>query len=186
MSVGDRGNFTTEGYTVSEETAGLRIYLRKITTGEMTDVITIANLRVDPDKPILTGMQDGGEYYEDVVTLQMEDAHFKTLMIDGKVVEAVTDENGNHTYAMETGLRRLTYTVTLKDEAGNETEISLILGPAWLKDGIIGEGEYYLETKEKYHMPSGSNWSMSGDTTVYTGGTDFYANKEGQVTFSKE
>ena len=72
------------------------------------------------------------------------------------------------------------------DEAGNETKVSLIIGPSWLKDGSIGEGEFYLETGEEYHMPSDSNWRMSGDDTVYMGGNDFYANKEGQVTFSKE
>ena len=62
----------------------------------------------------------------------------------------------------------------------------MILGPAWLKDGIVGEGTYYLETGEEYYFPSGSDWSKSGDNTVYIGGSSFYANTEGEVTFREE
>ncbi len=186
MSVGNRSNFTTEGYEVSEETTGLRFYLKKTATGEMTDVITIANLRIDATAPELKDMQDGEEYYEDVVNIDFTENNLKTVTLDGEIVEVTTNAAGNHTFAVETGMKRLTYVVILKDEAGNETKVSLILGPAWLKDGIVGEGRYYLETGEAYHLPSGSNWSKTGDRTVYVGGSDFYANSEGEVTFSKE
>lgn len=186
MSVGNRDYFTTESYTVDEETSNLRIYLRKITTGEMTDVISIANLRVDADAPAFTEMQDGEEYYEDLVTIDFTDQHFKTVTVNGEVMEVVADENGEYSFAVETGMRRMSYVIVLKDEAGNETKVSLIFGPAWLKDGIVGEGDYYLETGEEYHFPTGSSWVKSGDTTVYAGGSSFYANSEGEVTFGKE
>ncbi len=186
MSVGNRDHFTTESYTVDEETSNLRIYLRKIATGEMTDVISIANLRVDADAPTFTEMQDGEEYYEDSVTVDFTDRHFKTVTVNGEVMEVVTDENGEYSFAVETGMRRMSYVIVLKDEAGNETKVSLIFGPAWLKDGIVGEGDYYLETGEEYHFPTGSGWVKSGDTTVYAGGSSFYANSEGEVTFGKE
>lgn len=186
MSVGNRDHFTTESYTVDEETSNLRIYLRKITTGEMTDVISIANLRVDADAPTFTEMQDGEEYYEDSVTVDFTDRHFKTVTVNGEVMEVVTDENGEYSFAVETGMRRMSYVIVLKDEAGNETKVSMIFGPAWLKDGIVGEGDYYLETGEEYHFPIGSGWVKSGDNTVYAGGSSFYANSEGGVTFGKE
>ena len=186
MSVGNREHFTTESYTVDEETSNLRIYLRKIKTGEMTDVISIANLRVDADAPAFTEMQDGEEYYEDLVTIYFTDQHFKTVTVNGEVMEVVADENGEYSFAVETGMRRMSYVIVLKDEAGNETKVSMIFGPAWLKDGIVGEGDYYLETGEEYHFPTGSNWVKSGDATVYAGGSSFYANSEGEVTFGKE
>lgn len=186
MSVGNREHFTTESYTVDEETSNLRIYLRKIKTGEMTDVISIANLRVDADAPAFTEMQDGEEYYEDLVTINFTDQHFKTVTVNGEVMEVVADENGEYSFAVETGMRRMSYVIVLKDEAGNETKVSMIFGPAWLKDGIVGEGDYYLETGEEYHFPTGSNWVKSGDATVYAGGSSFYANSEGEVTFGKE
>lgn len=186
MSVGNREHFTIESYTVDEETSNLRIYLRKIKTGEMTDVISIANLRVDADAPAFTEMQDGEEYYEDLVTIYFTDQHFKTVTVNGEVMEVVADENGEYSFAVETGMRRMSYVIVLKDEAGNETKVSMIFGPAWLKDGIVGEGDYYLETGEEYHFPTGSGWVKSGDATVYAGGSSFYANSEGEVTFGKE
>lgn len=186
MSVGNRSDFSSKGYTVENETAALRIYLKKIATGEMTDVIVIANLRIDADAPELTEMQDGEEYYEDVIKVDFTDKHIKTAIVNGETVEITTDETGEHSLAVETGMRRMSYVIVLKDEAGNETKVSMILGPAWLKDGIVGEGDYYLETGEEYHFPEGSEWVKSGDNTVYSGGASFYANSEGEVTFSKE
>lgn len=186
MSVENREHFTTDSYTVDEETSNLRIYLRKIATGEMTDVITIVNLRVDADAPEFIKMQDGEEYYEDSVTVDFTDHHFKTVTVNGEVMEVVTDENGEYSFAVETGMRRMSYVIILKDEAGNETKVSLIFGPAWLKDGVVGEGDYYLETGEEYHFPDGSNWVKTGDNTVYAGGSSFYANSEGEVTFGKK
>lgn len=186
MSVGNRSNFSSEGYKVSEETTGLRFYLKKTATGEMTDVITIANLRIDTTAPELKDMQDGEEYYEDVINIDFTENNFKTATVDGKLVEVTSDEEGNHSFAIETGIRRLTYVLVLTDEAGNETKVSFILGPAWLKDGIVGEGNYYLETGEEYHFPAGDDWEKAGDNTVYAGGSSFYANTEGEVTFRKE
>jgi len=186
MSVGNRDAFSTEGYVVEEETANLRIYLRQTSTGAMTDAITIANLRVDDKAPMFMEAEDGGEYYEDSLAIDFTEEHFKTAKVDGKIVEVTSEENGAHSLVIESGVRRLSHTIELVDEAGNSTKISVIIGPAWLKDGIIGEGEFYLEEDEEYHMPSGSNWSIDGDNTVYAGGCDFYANKEGEVTFRKE
>ena len=186
MSVGNRDAFSTEGYVVEKETNHLRIYLRQTSTGAMTDGVTIANLRVDADAPELADMEDGGEYYEDAVKVYVAEENLKTVKLDGKIVQVVAEEDGSNSFVVETGIRRLSHTIEVMDEAGNSAKISVITGPAWLKDGIIGEGEYYLETGEEYHMPEGSNWSIDGDNTVYAGGCDFYANKEGEVTFCKE
>lgn len=186
MSVGSRDNFTTEAYVVDEETTNLRIYLRKTATGEQTDMISIANLRVDAQNPEVKDVKDGDEVYADEFQINFEETNLKTVSVDGKEVEVTENEDGSYAIALEAGMRRLTHTVLLKDEAGNETKVSLIVGPAWLKDGIIGEGNYYLETGEEYHTPEGSEWTMSGDKTVYSGGIGFYANSEGEVTFTKE
>lgn len=186
LSVGNRDNFTSEAYVVEEETTNLRIYLRKTATGEQTDMISIANLRVDAKMPEVKDLKDGEEIYADTVEFKFEEANLKEVSIDGKEAEVVQNEDGSYSVAMETGMRRLTHVLSVKDEAGNETKISLITGPAWLKDGIIGEGNYYLETGMEYHTPEGSQWSMEGDATVYAGGIDFYANKEGEFNFGRE
>lgn len=186
LSVGNRDNFTSEAYVVEEETTNLRIYLRKTATGEQTDMISIANLRVDAKMPEVKDIKDGEEIYADTVELKFEEANLKAVSVDGKEAEVIQNEDGSYSVAMETGMRRLTHVLSVKDEAGNETKISLITGPAWLKDGIIGEGNYYLETGMEYHTPEGSQWSMAGDATIYAGGIDFYANKEGEFSFSRD
>ena len=76
------------------------------------------------------------------------------------------------------------FTILLTDEAGNQTEITVTVGPAWLKDGIVGEGEYYLETQEEYHFPKEGEWQKAGDNTIYAGGADFYSTAEGTADFS--
>ena len=186
MSVGNRAAFTTEGHTITEETRNFRFYLRKIATGEMTDAIVIANIRIDTKAPELQDLQDGKEYYSDIVKIDFTESNLKIVTVDDKIVDITSDEDGNYSFMIETGMRRMTHVVILQDEAGNETKVSLIVGPAWLKDGIVGEGNYYLEAGEEYHLPAGSDWSKSGDNTVYVGGSAFYANKEGEVTFYKE
>ncbi len=186
MSVGDRNHFMTEAYMVEEETANLRIYLRKLSTGEQTDGITIANLRIDADAPVLHEMQDGDEIYADILNVNFSEEHFETAKVDGKEAEVMQKEDGTYTFAVETGMKRLTHTIVLADEAGNETTVSLIIGPAWLEDGIVGDGSFYLETGVEYHLPAGDDWTMEGDDTVYVGGNGFYAGREGEVTFHKE
>lgn len=186
LSVGNRNSFSSEGYVISEETNRLSIYLKKTSTGEMTDVISIANLRIDADAPEISNVDASEEYYVDSMEVSFREDNFDSVSVNGENVTATEYSDGQYGFAIESGIKRMTYTITVTDEAGNETEVSIVMGPAWLEDGVVGEGEYYLETGEEYSFPENSQWKKEGDSTVYAGGVSFYANKEGMVTFSKD
>ena len=60
------------------------------------------------------------------------------------------------------------------------------LAAAWMKTGIIPEGVLVnLETGNGYKLGNG-NWKVAGDSTSYSGGTEFYVKKDGSYTFGKQ
>ncbi len=186
LSVGNRSSFSTDGYVVSEETNRLNFYLKQSSTGAMTDVITIANIRIDADAPEINNLNTAEEHYADSMEVTFKEEHFDSLTVNGKKAEAVEYADGLYGFTIQSEVRKMTYDIIIKDDAGNETKVSLVLGPAWMEDGVVGEGEYYLEPGVEYSFPESGQWKMSGDNTVYAGGVHFYANKEGTVTFTKQ
>lgn len=116
-----------------------------------------------------------------VVTIKEENLFGVT--VNGKSVER-QGENGFYSISIPTGIKREEVVVMAKDEGGNISEEKLIVGPAWMKDGIVGEGSYYLEPGIQYGFSEQSDWRKEGDSTVYAGGVHFYAREEGEVTFS--
>lgn len=186
LSVGNRNAFQTEGYVVSKETNGLNLYLRKAATGEMTDVISIANIRIDKEAPILSNVDAKEVYYADSLEVCFEEKYFDTVTVNGETVTAEKSADGKYSFSLEAGIKRLACDIVITDKAGNETKVTVTIAPAWLEDGIVGEGEYYLETGEAYSFPQNSQWQKAGDATVYAPGVSFYAEKEGSVTFTRK
>ena len=186
MSVGNRDSFSTEGYVVSEETNMLHIYLRKTSTGGMTDVISIANLRIDTQAPLVSNLDSQNEYYVDSLEVNFFEDNFDSVTVNEESVEVEDYSDGQYGFAIESGMKRMTFTIKVKDDAGNETMVSVIIGPAWLEEGIVGEGEYYLEKGVEYSFPANAQWQKDGDNTVYSGGVSFYSNEEGVVTFTQK
>ncbi len=184
LSVGNRAHFSTAAYEVSESTQTLNIYLKKISTGELTDVITLSDIRIDSKAPDFLDLHPEEEYYVDEMQFSFVEDYYQSVTINGEETEILSDEGNIFTVAFSAAIKRMTYTIILTDEAGNQTEIMVTVGPAWLKDGIVGEGEYYLEAQEEYHFPKEGEWQKAGDNTIYAGGTDFYSTAEGIADFS--
>lgn len=184
LSVGNRAHFSTDAYEVSESTQTLNVYLRKMSTGEQTDVITLSDIRIDSKAPVFSDLLPDEEYYVDEMQFSFVEDYYQSVTINGEEAELLSGEGNIHTVAFAAAIKRMTYNILLTDEAGNQTEITVTVGPAWLKDGIVGEGEYYLETQEEYHFPKEGEWQKAGDNTIYAGGADFYSTIEGTADFS--
>lgn len=187
MSIGSRDHFGTQSYTLTEENNSCVLYLRKISTGEMTDAIPISQ-EIDTHAPVIGNLTDGNTYYGDTVEIKVTESNPCKIYVNGSVVQEcdVADETAVRTVVINTGVKKETYVIAVQDEAGNKTEISAYLAPAWMEAGIVGVGEYYLQTGEKYSLPEGADWTIDGDATVYSGGVSFYSTTEGMHTFAKE
>ena len=188
VSVGNRGQFTSQPVLLNEANAGASFYIRKTATGEQSAAIQIAALRIDALKPQIHDMETGGTYFTDkkgVLKGTASDKNLDKVLVDGNTVKTESDGNGNVTFDLPSGKRKQKVEVTVVDKAGNESKIEVITAPEWMKDGIIREGDLFLEADTEYKTPEGSEtWTKDGDDTTYMPGISFYAD-EGDVTFHK-
>ena len=187
ISYRDRSNFSTKPILFEEGSEGGNIFVRKISTGEQTAAVRIADLRIDTEAPVVVGMETGKIYYADedgLISGLAKDKHISEITVDGKKVELKTDSEGRNIFELPNGKRKQKVKIVITDEAGNETVMEVITAPGWMRDGVIREGDLFLEEGDLYKTPEGSTWSADGDATTYQGGIEFYA-PEGDYTFHK-
>ncbi|MBP5530031.1 MAG: hypothetical protein J6X80_08280 [Lachnospiraceae bacterium] len=188
LSYGDRNHFSNNGVKIEKSVNQVFIYVRDASTYEQTDVITIAGFKIDTKSPKVEDMESGEVYFADEsgnVTCVVSDENLSHVVIDGNKVKLNDLGNGRKSFTVPAGAKKETVSFTAYDLAGNKTDFSLITAPSWKKDGVIKEGEIYLESGEKFTIPEGK-WTVEGDSTVYFGGSVFYAAKEGLYTFKKQ
>lgn len=181
ISIGDRKNFSSNPQSI-EGMKTIKAYLRKTETGEMTDGFTITGVKVDPLAPKVNNITSGERYFADEYEVKVTEENIVGVSIDGIETE-YTEEDGQVTFFVSADKKTVTKEISIEDIAGNVTKCQIIISPEWMKDGIIGNGTYYLEGDE-YTFAQGSEWTVSGDATVYAPGTKFYATVEGEYTVS--
>ncbi|MBP5495327.1 MAG: hypothetical protein J6X97_09530 [Lachnospiraceae bacterium] len=188
ISFGDRNHFTTNPIKIERNVNQVYVYIRDAGTYEQTDVITIGGFKIDTKAPVVEDMESGKVYFADEsgnVTCVVSDDNLSYVVI-GETKVTLTDlGNGRKSFTVPAGAKKETVSFTAYDLAGNKTDFSLTTAPSWKRDGVISEGEIYLEAGEKFTIPEGE-WTVDGDDTVYYGGTIFYASKEGMYTFKKQ
>ncbi|MCR5848195.1 MAG: hypothetical protein K6G75_08780 [Lachnospiraceae bacterium] len=187
ISLNDRNSFSSDSIKIEEGFRGGKLYIRKKSTGEMTDGITIGNMLIDKDAPSIKDMEKGGIYFADETGILKgiaSDKNIYKIFVDDNEVD-FSIENGNYVFDLPIGKKKQRVTVKVVDVAGNETMIEIITAPKWLKEGIISEGEFYLELGEEYKTPEGSSWSVDDEKTEYKGGIVFYTRVEGDKYFHK-
>ena len=185
ISVGDRTSFRSGTITLSEEMAGRTFYIRKKDTGEQTGGITISALQIDADAPTVD-MENDNIYFcdeEGKLLAMARDKNLDKIFVDGKEVEVMDDGNGGKLFELPVGKKKQSVSVKVVDQAGNEKTLNVITAPAWMKDGIVGEGEYYLETGTAYKTPAEGTCYLEADGCEYMWGIVFYAKNEGDHTF---
>lgn len=179
-----------EGYTLSagadgayadsylaEQTCSPVIRL-KSGTGAVTRAINVGDIRIDKEKPVISGAADGGFYYDDELRVVITDANLSKVLLNG---QALDTESGS----VEIALTPSEYTITAEDMAGNAVEYSFQIEEAWMREGIISDGIKNLRSNKEYKLGSGQ-WKVSGDNTVYNGGTNIYVPVGGEYDFQKQ
>ena len=187
ISLGSRDAFSTKPIRFEEGTAGGTIYIRKSSTGEQTGGVLISNLMIDATAPVINDLEKGSIYYADEegkLLAYVTDKNIDKVVVDGKDVTVVAAD-GTNAFELPIGKKKQLVQITVSDKAGNKTTIDIITAPTWMKDGIVGEGEYYLEVGTGYKTSADGSMTLDGDSTVYSPNITFYAKREGDHTFHK-
>ncbi len=199
---GENGYYTSDviirpaqGYTIARTLNGTygqmlqvektqqasQIYLKNA-AGEMTDAISIEAIKIKQGTPTIN-LEHGKTYYGDSQKLVIQDDYLKQVYVNG----VFQNLNGTE-LVLQLGSNngKKKYEITAVDVAGNKKTILVTVAAAWMKTGIIPEGILVnLETGNGYKLGTG-NWKVAGDSTSYSGGTDFYVKKDGSYTFGKQ
>lgn len=188
LSYGDRNHFSGNPIKLDGNITVVNFYIRNAVTGEQTDVISLNNMKIDSEAPTVVDMEDNGLYYANEsgnVKVTVKDSNISKVLVEGKEAELTNEGNGKMSFTLKAGKRKQKTSFSIFDKAGNKTDFSIIVAPLWAKTGELIEGDLYLESGEKYKLPSGSFWSVSGEKTKYNGGISFYVIKEGDYTLQK-
>ena len=170
-----------ESLTIQNSQSGTVFYLRNA-SGERTGALRLETIKIKKQTPKLS-LENGKTYYGDSVDLVIKDACLEQVYLNGVLqnldgTELILQLGSNN------GKKK--YEITAVDAAGNKKTILVNIAAAWMKTGIIPEGVLVnLETGNGYKLGTG-NWKVAGDSTSYSGGTEFYVKKDGSYTFGKK
>ena len=168
------------------------VYLRRNSDGAMTGAVQIVeNVKQDGEKPSLAqelydengkSLSASGSIYANLLNFAIQDAHLSVVRVDGKDVPV---NNNRAEISVETNGGARTVRIEAEDEAGNTFATNLVFMAAWMTDMTVPAGtQVLLQTGNTYNLSSGK-WSMSGDSSIYTGGNVFYVRQDITETFSK-
>lgn len=170
-----------ESLTIQNSQSGTVFYLRNA-SGERTGALRLETIKIKKQTPKLS-LENGKTYYGDSQKLVIQDDYLSQVYVNGVLqnldgTELILQLGSNN------GKKK--YEITAVDAAGNKKTILVNIAAAWMKTGIIPEGVLVnLETGNGYKLGTG-NWKVAGDSTSYSGGTEFYVKKDGSYTFGKQ
>lgn len=170
-----------ESLTFQNSQSGTIFYLRNA-SGERTGALRLETLKIKQGAPTVN-LEHGKTYYGDSQKLVIQDNYLSQVYVNGVLQNLDGTE-----FVLQLGSNngKKKYEITAVDVAGNKKTILVTVAAAWMKTGIIPEGvPVNLETGNGYKLGTG-NWKVAGDSTSYSGGTDFYVKKDGSYTFGKQ
>lgn len=132
----------------------------------------------DTQAPKVTGVEEG-KPCPDGTVFQIEDANLESVTINEQSVELSAD--GKY----QVIANGTSCVIKAKDKAGNETTRSITVlenGTPETGNVISQNGIYQLKAGVKYQLKEGK-WKISGDQSVYQGGSDFYVKEDGSYGF---
>ncbi|WP_440586971.1 hypothetical protein [Wujia sp.] len=170
-----------ESLTIQNSQSGTVFYLRNA-SGERTGTLRLETIKIKKQTPKLS-LENGKTYYGDSQKLVIQDDYLSQVYVNGVLQNLDGTE-----FVLQLGSNngKKKYEITAVDVAGNKKTILVTVAAAWMKTGIIPEGVLVnLETGNGYKLGNG-NWKVAGDSTSYSGGTEFYVKKDGSYTFGKQ
>lgn len=170
-----------ESLTIQNSQSGTVFYLRNA-SGERTGALRLETIKIKKQTPKLS-LENGKTYYGDSQKLVIQDDYLSQVYVNGVLQNLDGTE-----FVLQLGSNngKKKYEITAVDVAGNNKTILVTVAAAWMKTGIIPEGVLVnLETGNGYKLGNG-NWKVAGDSTSYSGGTEFYVKKDGSYTFGKQ
>lgn len=170
-----------ESLTIQNSQSGTVFYLRNA-SGERTGALRLETIKIKKQTPKLS-LENGKTYYGDSQKLVIQDDYLSQVYVNGVLQNLDGTE-----FVLQLGSNngKKKYEITAVDVAGNKKTILVTVAAAWMKTGIIPEGVLVnLETGSGYKLGNG-NWKVAGDSTSYSGGTEFYVKKDGSYTFGKQ
>lgn len=170
-----------ESLTIQNSQSGTVFYLRNA-SGERTGALRLETIKIKKQTPKLS-LENGKTYYGDSQKLVIQDDYLSQVYVNGVLQNLDGTE-----FVLQLGSNngKKKYEITAVDVAGNKKTILVTVAAAWMKTGIIPEGvQVNLETGNGYKLGNG-NWKVAGDSTSYSGGTEFYVKKDGSYTFGKQ
>ncbi|MBE5881748.1 MAG: hypothetical protein E7289_05540 [Lachnospiraceae bacterium] len=171
----------TDTITYDESVTNPEVYLLKTSTGQITEKATLKTIKIDKEKPKVTGVTSGETYYGDEVSVKVTDEHLDMITVNGKP-KTVTDEKVS--FKLKGGDDSIKYVIKAEDLAGNIRKITVYLEPEWMKDGTVPGGKTLQLYKDKKYTLGNGTWMVNGDSTSYVGGNAFYVSGDGQYTFT--
>lgn len=170
-----------ESLTIQNSQSGTVFYLRNA-SDERTGALRLETIKIKKQTPKLS-LENGKTYYGDSQKLVIQDDYLSQVYVNG-----ISQNLSGTELILQLGSNngKKKYEITAVDVAGNKKTILVTVAAAWMKTGIIPEGVLVnLETGNGYKLGTG-NWKVQGDSTSYSGGTDFYVKKDGSYTFGKQ
>ena len=170
-----------ESLTIQNSQSGTVFYLRNA-SDERTGALRLETIKIKKQTPKLS-LENGKTYYGDSQKLVIQDDYLSQVYVNGVLQNLDGTE-----FVLQLGSNngKKKYEITAVDVAGNKKTILVTVAAAWMKTGIIPEGVLVnLETGNGYKLGNG-NWKVAGDSTSYSGGTEFYVKKDGSYTFGKQ
>lgn len=170
-----------ESLTIQNSQSGTVFYLRNA-SGERTGALRLETIKIKKQTPKLS-LENGKTYYGDSQKLVIQDDYLSQVYVNGVLQNLDGTE-----FVLQLGSNngKKKYEITAVDVAGNKKTILVTVAAAWMKTEIIPEGVLVnLETGNGYKLGNG-NWKVAGDSTSYSGGTEFYVKKDGSYTFGKQ
>lgn len=181
VSVKKTGEATAANLSLSEseDENGNKVYTFTMPDYPVTVSVNFKQAGIkDTTPPVISGVEDGGEYYG-ATTFKAEDDSLDGVWVDGTKIELGQDG----TYTIQPDNK--SHTIVAKDMAENTVTYTISVYETWVRDGITENGDYVLKAGTAYKLGAGT-WKIAEDDTVYAGGNTFYVPVTKSYTFRKQ
>lgn len=167
---------------ISQSKGSLFVYLKEIQSGAKTSGISVSEIKIDKDAPVILNAPSEEVVYGESTEITITDDNLVQVLVNGNAVEI---RDGKATLKLLSNQGEEKYQIISTDSAGNRSELNIVVAAEWMKTKIIPSGENVrLSTNSSYMLGSGS-WKVNGDSTTYAGNTTFYVNHDGEYSFSE-